>query len=268
MAADASLDVKKAPADPNPPKLAAPNPYPQFLALRQELRSSKVEIDWAAALTELQRGGFKASSFKDPDVRLSMLIGFRLADGMVSVMAKDSEALRAVAEEVEELADKVGVDRSQLKSANALRESALKGDWAGVVWELGFLQADIMDQLNSGGSGSGMGGITISEPKTVIVALGGFLQGMTYASDIVLRNYSTKDLSNFLRSGKYIEALQARIDALPPDIKGHPQFAVATKALDQIYQLTNIPLDGSINQTALENIASISRQAVAALAKP
>ena len=250
------------PAAEGPVKLLFPNPYPQFLSLQIQLVKAQVKPDWDGMLDRHQQGGFEIEKYKDADAALPMLTGIRLADGMVAVMAHDADTLRSVAEEVENLAEEMGVDREKLKSGDGVRKAALEGDWARVVWELSFLQAEVMDYLNGGKT------IGAEEPRAILAAFAAFLQAGVYAADLVGENQNKVDLSNFMRPGRYIDSLIARKDRLPPDLLNSSRVQICIRALNIVAKKVDIPMNGVISAEDIGIIRKTAQEALDQIVTP
>jgi hypothetical protein len=245
-------------------KLFPFNPYAQFIALQIQLKMAKKTLDWPKLLNDHHRGGFEIAAYTEPNAVLPMLTGIRIADGFVSVMAQNTDDLRQIAEEVESLALAQGINRKDIKGAEGVRKAALKGDWSGIITELAFLQAEIMEQYN-GGDGRPLGP---EEPKAILAVMAAFLQACTYATDIVSSNQPDLDLSNYLRVGRYLERLVAREKRLPESMIKNQRVQKCLQAMKNIQQLLDIPVDGTLSKEKVEQVSKEATEAVAAIIAP
>jgi hypothetical protein len=236
-----------------------PNPYPQFLALQRELKEKKLSPNWAAVLGRHQKIGIEVSGKPnaEKDVKTCLLMGIRLADGVMSVMAKHGDSLRAAAEEIQSLAYSLGIDESVLPGIEGVRDAALKGDWAAVMSEVGFLQADIMAQLNGGGK------LALESPKATIVALGAYLQAISYAGDVVGEHFADIDLTNYLRGGDYNRAIQSRLGELGDTYLDQVIIQKSSVLLQKIHAIVNIPVEGSIPEAKVLELTKLSQRFLA-----
>lgn len=242
-----------------PPSLIPPNPYAQFIGLQIQLKLAGKPMTpekWEELLDKHRKGGFDQDKFKNRDAALPLLTGLRMVDGFVAVMAKSKDDVRMIADEVESLALAIGLDKKDLAPAGAARKAALAGKWDTVIFELAFLQSEVMDHLNNGKS------IVIKEPKTILVAWAGFLQACVYASEMVAGNMPNPDLSNYLRVGRYLKHLVKKQEELKGDLATDEKVKKCHEAISAIEQILDIPLDGTISREKVEEMGRIAGEAL------
>lgn len=237
------------------------NPYAQFLALQIRLKLAKKELDWKHLLDKHQRGPFSAEGVGEPDSVLPMLTGIRIADGFVAIMTKDTGHLQDIAEEVERLAIAQNIDRKVLKGADGVRKAVARKDWPSIITELGFLQAEIMEQYN-GGDGKPLGP---EEPKAILAVMAAFLQACTYAADIVSSNQPDLDLSNHLRIGRYLQQLVDRQKRLPDSMKNNDRVKRCLDGIERVKTLLDIKIDENISKDKVQEIEKIANETLTAI---
>jgi hypothetical protein len=249
---------EKAPFDPKKAQDAGvgmPTPYDKFLALDQALTNSKV--NWGQVFRKVAVD-IDPDAFTDKEVVIPMVLGIRIADGVMAIKALDAEMLNKCAADIEKLAKKLNVADSELGRARAVRAAANKGEWLKVFMELGFFQQDIMKKIEDKEH---------SNRGTLLIVCG-WMQGARYTTTVIGENYSPA-VSNILREPLLARALKEKVENLSGNIKDVPSVARLREILPKVESILNIPLDGTISK---ENVAEINRLATdvvkAALAAP
>ena len=244
---------EKAAFDPSKAKDAGvgmPTPYDKFIALDQVL--TKTKVNWPQTFRKVAVD-IDPDSFTDKDVAVPMILGVRIADGVMAIKAKDAELLNKCASDIEKLAKKMGVSDADLGRARAVRAAANKGEWLKVFMELGFFQQDIMKKID--------------EPEHAthgtLLIVTGWMQGARYTTTVVEENYSP-ETSNLLREPLLARALNEKIGSLPADLQSKPLVAKLRDVLPQIEKILNVPRDGAIPKEDVEQLNKLATEAVKA----
>jgi hypothetical protein len=243
----------KASFDPKQAKdggLGMPTPYDKFIALDQLVPSG--EINWNQTFRKVAVD-IDPDQFTDKDTVIPMILGVRIADGVMAVKARDVELLNKAASDIETLAKRMGVADSDLNRARAVRAAANKKEWLNVFMELGFFQQDIMKKLEDKESAS----------RTTLLITAGWLQGARYTTALIEDHY-TAATSQLLREPKLIDALSAKMESLPANAKQNAAVAKMREALPKIGKIINIPLDGSVPKESVAELNRLSTEAVKA----
>ena len=238
---------EKAPFDPKKAEDAGvgmPTPYDKFLALDQALTATKV--NWGQVLRKVAVD-IDPDAFTDKEVAIPMVLGVRIADGVMAIKALDAEMLNKCAADIEKLAKKLNISDAELGRARAVRAAANKGEWLKVFMELGFFQQDIMKKIEDKEH---------SNRGTLLVVCG-WMQGARYTTTVVGENYSPA-VSSILREPLLAKALKDKVEGLAGPVKEAPAVAKLREALPKIEKILTIPLDGTISK---ENVAEINRLA-------
>jgi hypothetical protein len=236
----AAFDPKKAEIAP----IGLPSPYDKFLGLDQVLNLTYE--DWKAVYNELARGVDVAKYTDESDIALAL--GVKIADGVMSIKARDVQGLNDCSVEIEALAKKLGVKDEEMSRAKTVRSHANKNEWLQVFMELGFLQTDIMKSLRNQGN---------AQRRSLIICAG-WMQGLQYTSYVVGRNYSAP-VSNYLREPLLVNAMLKELEGLPETIKKSPKVAALIDAMPALYTVVNIPIEGSIAKEGVEQLQQTSR---------
>ena len=210
--------------------------------LRSVLSRQKSTRVWLGTVVDVD-----PDSFTDKDVAIPMILGVRIADGVMAIKANNAELLNKCAADIEKLAKKMGVADADLGRARAVRAAANKGEWLKVFMELGFLQQDIMKKIDQ------------PEHAThgTLLIVCGWMEGARYTSTVVDENYSA-ETSNLLREPMLAKALKGKIEGLPANLQSSPLVAKLREVLPQIERILTIPLDGTISK---ENVGELNRLA-------
>jgi len=243
---------EKAPFDPSKAKDAGvgmPTPYDKFIALDQVL--TKTKVNWPQTFRKVAID-IDPDAFTDKDV-VAMILGVRIADGVMAIKAKDAELLNKCASDIEKLAKKLGVSDADLGRARAVRAAANKGEWLKVFMELGFFQQDIMKKID--------------EPEHAthgtLLIVTGWMQGARYTTTVIDENYSP-ETSNLLREPLLARALNEKVGSLPADLQSKPLVAKLRDVLPQIEKILNVPRDGAISKEDVEQLNKLATEAVKA----
>ncbi len=236
---------EKAPFDPKKAEDAGvgmPTPYDKFLALDQALTNSKV--NWGQVYRKVAVD-IDPDTFTDKEIVIPMVLGIRIADGVMAIKALDAEMLNKCAADIEKLAKKLNIADSELVRARAVRAAANKGEWLNVFMELGFFQQDIMKKIEDKEH---------SNRGTLLIVCG-WMQGARYTTTVIGENYSPA-VSNILREPLLARALKEKVENLSGNVRDTPPVAKLREVLPKVESILTIPLDGTISK---ENVAELNR---------
>lgn len=241
----------KAPFDPKSAKdggLGMPSPFDKFLALNQVLSDTK--LNWRKTFRQVAVD-IDVDAFTDKDVAIPMVLGVRIADGVMAVKACDAELLNKCASDIEKLAQKMGIKDSELSRARAARAAGNNNEWLKVFMELGFLQQDIMQKMAD----------KENSIRGDLLVVCGWMQGARYTTTIVGDHY-TKTASNILREPLLAKALNEKVEQMPADVKKNTTVAKMLEVLPKMQKILTIPLDGSISKEDVAKLKKLSTEVV------
>lgn len=239
----AAFDPSKAEIAP----LGLPSPYDKFLGLDQVLRLSNA--DWKAAYNDISHFVDVSKLKEESDAALAL--GVKIADGVMSIKAKDVNGLNDCSRQIEDIAKRLGVTDAEMSRAKVVRAHANKNEWLQVFMELGFLQTDIMKSLRAGSNAR----------RRPLIISGGWMQGLHYTAHVIAKHHSA-ETSNFLREPVLVKAIQGELAALPPEIKARPKVAALIALMPDIYAAVNIPVEGSISKEGVRKLLDTSGEIV------
>lgn len=244
--------TKATPPASNPPAdfskavdkgMSMPTPIDKFLALTLLIKTK--DINWKGLFNANQLS-VDVDTITDKEVQIPLLIGARMADGVMAVQAKDAALLKKVASDIEKLAEKIDLSKEDLSRSKRITQLAEANKWLLVIAELGFLQQDIMQKLEERNN----------DPRSTLVILAGWYQGARYTSSIILDNYSD-DTSNILREPLLVKHLQTKSATLPDSVKNHKMVAGMIEGLPTLHDYVNIGIDKPISKANVEKIQKI-----------
>lgn len=240
----------KAGFDPSKAEIAPiglPSPYDKFLGLDQVLNLNYE--DWKAVYGEIARD-VDVSKYKE-ETDAALALGVKIADGVMSIKARDVQGLNDCSKQIEDLAKKLGVKDEDMTRAKTVRAHANKGEWLQVFMELGFLQTDIMKALRAQGN---------AQRRSLIICAG-WMQGLHYTSYVVKKHYSAP-VSNYLREPLLVQAMQKDLQSLPAAVKESPKVATIITEMGSMYTIVNIPIEGAIPKEGVEKLLDSSKAIV------
>ena len=224
--------------------IGLPSPYDKFLGLDQVLNLTFE--DWKSVYNEIARSVDVSKYTDESDIALAL--GVKIADGVMSIKARDVQGLNDCSKEIEDLAKKLGVKDEEMSRAKVVRAHANKGEWLQVFMELGFLQTDIMKSLRAQGN---------AQRRSLIITAG-WMQGLYYTSYVVSKHYSAP-VSNYLREPLLVSAMSKDLDTLPAKIKESPKVGTLIAAMPTLYSIVNIPIEGSIPKEGVDKLLETSK---------
>lgn len=206
-------------------------------ALSGKLKRSG-EDQWKGAYNELYvkfkedgtptkiRGGGKSM------VYTAMALGIKASDGVLALKARNIEALKDAADQIEVLAKKLGATQGELGMANTVKIYANKSQWFNAFLALGRLQRDVLNYLRSNPE---------KTDQAVLVIVGGWLQGGRIVTNVIDENYD-EFVSNVLREQKLVDLIRENMEKLSPVYLNDPIVADIIKELPGIRKSVDVGL--------------------------
>jgi hypothetical protein len=172
------------------------------------------------------RGGGKSIAYT------ALALGVKASDGVLALKARNIEALKNSAEQIEVLARKLGATEGELGMADTVKIYADKNQWFNAFLALGRLQRDLLGYLRS------------NPEKTDLAALvivGGWLQGGRCVTHVIDKNY-TEDVSNVLREQRLVDLIRENLEKVAPVYLREPVVAQIIRELPDIREKVNVGL--------------------------
>lgn len=159
-------------------------------------------------------------------------LGIKASDAVLALKARNVEALNLAAEQIEQLALKLGATKKELGMADTVKRYANSSRWLDAFLALGFLQRSVLNYLRENED---------KRPKAVLVIVGGWIQGGRCVTDVIGKHYSG-ELSNILREPRLVAMILDEMQALPPDYLGDPMVKKILDVLPEIKAKVNVGL--------------------------
>jgi len=226
--------------------MVTPTPIDKMMAINLVLGKNKV--NWKSVATRY-KDYMDVDSYSDTHVKLPVMLGMRMSDGVLSIMARDVGVLNAAAGDIESMAKKLGVGAGQLQRANRVKSFANNNKWNRVFLELGFLQKDVMDTMAKGGN---------RDRRSLLIAAG-WIQGAEMMSSVIMANYSG-DSSALLREPLLVKQMIKEIEGVKESKRKNVIVVKMLGVLKELAALVDVPLHAPISEEKIKKIHDISSQ--------
>ncbi|MEO6870733.1 MAG: hypothetical protein ABI233_00765 [Chthoniobacterales bacterium] len=180
-------------------------------------------------------------------VQVALLLGVVVAEGFVSMEAKDSTELRDLSNSLRSLARGLGVGQAALRRSRSITEAAERGDWRAARKEWDGVLFDFEQGMID----------LKSEPISQLVSLGGWLRGTQALCALLLQDYSP-ERAQLLRQPVMVAHLEKQLLEMPPEIRSSPMVAKMVEGIGRIRRLVQDEKGPLAKQTVVE-IGSICK---------
>jgi hypothetical protein len=190
--------------------------------------------DYETLYQQFERNGQLAAipGGGEKEITNALVLGIKASDAVVALKARDVEGLNQSAEQIEQLALKLGASKKELGMAETVKRYANSGRWLDSFMALGFLQRNVLSYLRENPD---------KKPQAVLIIVGGWLQGGRCVTHVVDENY-TADVSNILREPRLVALIKENMDALPPAYLSDPLVTKIDGLLPEIKKRVNVGL--------------------------
>lgn len=206
-----------------------------LIALEEEL--GMAPNDWR----KYYRGG-KGLEFDIDDIkgdsRKCILLGVKVADGVLALKAKDAETLNACAEYIERLAKDLNVPEQSLSRGFMIKDAVNRGDWFDAFFQLGLYRQDIVRALTEADGND--------RSKAILIICGGWFHGASIAIQVIEDNYSG-EITNYLRSQSFVSLMMAELKSIKrEDLTTSNEMSYLLEALPKIRAIVDISRDWKV----------------------
>lgn len=190
---------------------------------------------------EYYRGGkgleFDIDSISE-DSRRCILLGVKVADGVLALKAKDAETLNACAEYIEQLAKDLNVPEESLSRGYKIKDSVNRGDWFDAFFQLGLYRQDIVRALKEAEGND--------RSKAIMIVCGGWFHGASIAVEVMEDNY-TGEITNYLRAQDYVSLMIAELESITrDDLKSSNEMQYLLESLPKVRSIVDLARDWKI----------------------
>lgn len=186
------------------------------------------------------------------DAILAHSLGQLLADGFISLHAKDAARTKAIGKELLAVGEKLGADESILTEGKKIGQLVDAGSWSDASTAADSFRTKLLVNLAKDGD----------VDLITIISASGWLHGFSLIGGQIDSAYQA-DAAKHLRQSELAAYLSGRVAKLP---EGRVKDAAkAAKALTNISELTKVAQDASISKESIAAIAKAATDGFAAL---
>jgi|GEM_PF-5284687 len=237
-------------------RIVFPSPQARLIGIENALKKkAQITIDWKALYTQHAARDLDISKLKGDRATLAVAAGMRLADAVVALKAEDATLLKACARDVKTAAERLGVTAADLASGDQLMRAIDDGKWSEIYFELGMVQQEVVTRLDT----------EEDKSATALLASGAWLQGVRYASSLIITHREKLDLSNMLRAAPIPEQLAAELAKIPAPLSTEPVLTSVAAALRAVKPLIDVKREEAIAPDRLESIRKLASDALTSI---
>ena len=176
------------------------------------------------------------------EVGAALALGMKIADGVVALKARHAEGMKECADIIDPLARKSGAGDEDLRRARDVKRLADKSLWRDAFMELGFLQEDIVIEVERNQQ---------KREKAILIFMGAWVQGGRHVTELMLDHYLPM-IGNILREPMFVEQALKEMKALPAETRADPKFKAVEADLTRFYKIVNVKMDADIPKAQIE----------------
>jgi hypothetical protein len=238
---------------PSEKRIVFPSPHARLIGIENALKKkAQITIDWKSLYQQYAARDLNMSKLKGDKATLAVAAGMRLADAVVALKAEDATLLKACARDVKTAAERLGVTKADLASGDQLMRAIDDGKWSEIYFELGMVQQEVVTRLDTEQDRS----------ATALLASGAWLQGVRYATSLIVTHREKLDLSNMLRAAPIPDQLAGELAKVPAALASEPVLVSVTGALRALKPLIDVKRDEAIPPDRLETIRKLATDAL------
>lgn len=213
------------------------------------LQAASANIDLKAIVEKIKAEPVAAAG---SDAILAHSLGQLLADGFISLHAKDAARTRAIGKQLFAVGEKLGADELILAEGKKIGELVDGEKWSEASTAADSFRTKLLVNLAKDGD----------VDLITIISASGWLHGFSLIAEQIQTSYN-EDASKQLRQSELAAHLAARVAKLP---EGRVKDAAkAAAALSEIAKLTKVEQEAAISKESLQAIATAAKNGFAAL---
>ena len=189
--------------------------------------------------------------------QIALLLGSVIADGFISVEAKDSSKVDQIGRRVIELANALGVGKSVISHCNAISEAAKKDQWDAVRTELDRTQNSVRDAMKA----------LHSKDESELVSIGGWLRGTDALTSLIRADYKP-ERADLLHQPDMLDTFDKQFENMTANVKADKEVEAVRSGFKKIKTLVTTTGNAEISQTAVTEINDITTALVKIIAPP
>jgi hypothetical protein len=158
--------------------------------------------------------------------QLALNLGGLVADGFIAVEAQDSQQVKNIGADIIKLAKSLGVSENVLSRGKSINEFAENNEWDALQEELEATQNEVKTSMQS----------NQDQDLVILVSLGGWIRGTQVVSGAVLKEFNP-EAARVLRQPALVSFIQAKVDAMSPELRNEPLVKTVSSQLSDIQKL-------------------------------
>jgi hypothetical protein len=237
----------------------------KLIALEQDLKKKGIQIDWTD-IFDKYRVDFDPDSIEE-EANLCLALGFKVADGTIALKAQDAERVNECAQVIEELTKRLEIPQENLNRAYLIKNAVNRGDWFDAFLQLNMYRQEIVRELGRmDREGAEDGKAKSEKSKAILIVCGAWFQGARTVINVLESNYD-KEMTNYLRSPRFVLLMDLELNRLNPALKSSDQVHYMISQMDAIYNIVNVDRDhtvpeGQISLSKLGELLDVANRLV------
>jgi hypothetical protein len=220
-----------------------PSPSELFVAV-----NNMGDFDWDSVVTS------NTNSNYDNMYLRALNLGVRSADGFLAIQARDNKKLGEIVSTILALARAMAVDEMILAKGSELHALATNKKWDEVHYELDKLRGQVEDYIRQLGD----------DQNAVLVAAGGWLEGLRAVTKLLSENYNEK-ASSILHQPDLVRYFLKEFDNMSPRYKRVPIVQIIERKLPEIEKLIQGEPGQPISKEAVDRLYTLATELILAI---
>ena len=199
--------------------------------------------------------GGESKAHPKVQAQIALLLGDVIADGFISVEAKDSKRVEDIGRRVIELSNSLGVGRSVIPHCNAISEAAKNDNWNQVRTELDRTQNSVRDAMKA----------LHSKDESELVSIGGWLRGTDALTTLIRADYKP-ERADLLHQPDMLDTFDKQFEGMTPNVKADKLVVEIREGFKKVKTMMMTKGDEAISQKTVGDINDITINLVKSIA--
>ena len=187
--------------------------------------------------------------------QIALLLGSVIADGFISVEAKDSTRVDQIGRRVIELSNALGVGKSVISHCNAISDAAKNDRWDDVRRELDRTQNSVREAMKA----------LHSKDESELVSIGGWLRGTDALTTLIRADYKP-ERADLLHQPDILDTFDKQFEGMTSNVKADKVVEEVRAGFKKIKTLVTTTGDAEIPQKSVGEINDITLGLVKSIA--
>ena len=188
---------------------------------------------------------------------IALLLGDVIADGFISVEAKDSSKVDQIGRRVIELSNALGVGKSVISHCNAISDAAKNDKWDEVRTELDRTQNSVREAMKA----------LHSKDESELVSIGGWLRGTDALTTLIRADYKP-ERADLLHQPDMLETFDKQFEHMTTNVQADKIVVQVRDGFKKIKGMVTTKGDEPISSKNIDGINDITTSLVKSIAPP